>query len=80
VLTSDEVQELLVSKGWEDDFPLFTTINRIANGKIPPSAIVRYDEQGVGVGELEQRKSSRVKDRLQAYKKGGPTQGFFGEE
>jgi glycerol-3-phosphate dehydrogenase (NAD+) len=44
VLTSNEVQEILHTKGFEKDFPLFTTINRIVKGKIPPSAIVRYAE------------------------------------
>lgn len=42
VLTSFEVQHLLRVWECEDDFPLFTTINRICEGEIPPSAIVRY--------------------------------------
>lgn len=44
VLTSNELQELLRTKGWEKDFPLFRTINRIVNGLIPPQDIVRFRE------------------------------------
>jgi glycerol-3-phosphate dehydrogenase (NAD+) len=41
VLTSDEVQEILHTRGWELDFPLFTTINRIIHGEVPPDMILR---------------------------------------
>lgn len=41
VLTSDEVQEILKMKRWEAHYPLFTTINRIVNGYLPPSWILR---------------------------------------
>ncbi|KAF5831797.1 NAD-dependent glycerol-3-phosphate dehydrogenase N-terminus-domain-containing protein, partial [Dunaliella salina] len=41
VLTSDEVQEVLETRGWELDFPLFTTINRIIHGEVPPNMILR---------------------------------------
>jgi len=44
VLTSHEVQAVLQSRGIERKFPLFSTINRICSGKIPPEAIVRYAE------------------------------------
>ncbi|KAI8466342.1 MAG: NAD-dependent glycerol-3-phosphate dehydrogenase N-terminus-domain-containing protein [Monoraphidium minutum] len=46
VLTSDEVQEILRARSWEADYPLFTTVNRIANGAVPPSAIVDFMEVG----------------------------------
>ncbi len=42
VLTSDEVQEILHARGWELDFPLFTTINRIIHGEVPPDMILRW--------------------------------------
>eukprot|EP00967_Tisochrysis_lutea_P077376 scaffold105046_cov17-Tisochrysis_lutea.AAC.2 len=41
VLTSDEVQEILEARGWELNFPLFTTINRIIHGEVPPDMILR---------------------------------------
>lgn len=44
VLTSFEVQEVLKSRNLEASFPMFTTINRICKGEIPPEAIVRYAE------------------------------------
>ncbi|KAF5835954.1 hypothetical protein DUNSADRAFT_6619 [Dunaliella salina] len=42
VLTSDEVMEILHARGWELEFPLFTTINRIIHGEVPPNMILRY--------------------------------------
>lgn len=42
VLTSDEVQAILFRRGWEKDYPLFTTVNRIVNGQLPGSSIVEY--------------------------------------
>eukprot|EP00808_Paulinella_micropora_P013160 g24190.t1 len=45
VLTSQEVQEILHKKNMEKDFPLFTTINQIVNGKRPPSDIVNFEQQ-----------------------------------
>jgi len=44
VMTSEEVQEILATRGWEKDFPLFTTINRIINYQLDPSFVVKYDE------------------------------------
>ena len=41
VLTSNEVQEILRSKGWEQRFPLFTTINRIIQGYLSPDWVCR---------------------------------------
>ena len=43
-LTSNEVQSLLKVWNAEIDFPLLTTINRIGNGELPPSAVVQYAE------------------------------------
>jgi glycerol-3-phosphate dehydrogenase (NAD+) len=43
-LTSHEVGVLVAKWEEEKDFPLFTTIQRICEGEIPPSAIVRYAE------------------------------------
>ncbi|GLC40357.1 hypothetical protein PLESTM_001053600 [Pleodorina starrii] len=42
VLTSNEVQEILKTRHWEHSYPLFTTINRIINGYLPPSIVVDY--------------------------------------
>jgi len=44
VLTSHEVQEIIQSRGWEREYPLFTTVNRIVTGKLPPSWVFRYLE------------------------------------
>ncbi|KAK9830276.1 hypothetical protein WJX72_010765 [[Myrmecia] bisecta] len=47
VLTSNEVQEVLRKRGWQDDYPLFTTTNRIVNGRLPPHAITAYRDCGI---------------------------------
>ena len=47
VITSDEVQEILRIRGWERDFPLFTTINRVANKQLDPTWILRYEEGSI---------------------------------
>ncbi|KAG2496545.1 hypothetical protein HYH03_005368 [Edaphochlamys debaryana] len=44
VSTSNEVQEVLAARNWEQRFPLFTTINRIVNGHLPPSSVLDYKE------------------------------------
>lgn len=44
VMTSQEVQEILRARGWEQDFPLFTTVNRIINKQLDPSYVVKYLE------------------------------------
>eukprot|EP00198_Chlamydomonas_reinhardtii_P000461 XP_001689796.1 predicted protein [Chlamydomonas reinhardtii] len=44
VLTSNEVQQILRTRGWESKYPLFTTINRIVNGHLPPHLVVDYLE------------------------------------
>lgn len=41
-LTSDEVQVILRRKGWEKEYPLFTTVNRIVNAQLPPSSIMEF--------------------------------------
>ena len=33
---------ILRRNSWEAQYPLFTTVNRIVNGYLPPSAIVNY--------------------------------------
>ena len=37
-------QEILRVRGWEQQYPLFTTVNRIVNDHFPPSDIVNYFE------------------------------------
>jgi glycerol-3-phosphate dehydrogenase (NAD+) len=44
VLTSFEVQEVLEKQGIVDQFPLFTTINRICKQELMPEDIVRYKQ------------------------------------
>lgn len=41
-ITSNEVQVILQSNGWVQHYPLFTTVNLIVNGRLPPSAITTY--------------------------------------
>jgi glycerol-3-phosphate dehydrogenase (NAD+) len=41
-LTSNEVQEILVARGWEAEYPLFTTISRIINDKLNVKYIVNF--------------------------------------
>lgn len=48
VLTSNEVQELLENWGCAEEFPLFTTINRICKGEIAPRALVHFAELPTG--------------------------------
>mmetsp|Transcript_21495 Transcript_21495/g.25889 ORF Transcript_21495/g.25889 Transcript_21495/m.25889 type:complete len:115 (+) Transcript_21495:1-345(+) len=42
VLTCQEVQQLIHAKGWEKQFPLFTTIHKIVNKQLDPSELVNY--------------------------------------
>ncbi|XP_057437410.1 glycerol-3-phosphate dehydrogenase [NAD(+)]-like [Lotus japonicus] len=42
VLTAKEVCEVLTTRGWLDLFPLFSTVNEISSGRLPPSAIVEF--------------------------------------
>lgn len=44
VSTAAEVFEVLKARNWEDQFPLFTAVHRIASGQLPPTAIVEYSE------------------------------------
>ncbi|KAI5084270.1 hypothetical protein GOP47_0000439 [Adiantum capillus-veneris] len=44
VSTAAELFEVLKARKWEDQFPLFTTVHRIATGELPPSAVVEYSE------------------------------------
>jgi glycerol-3-phosphate dehydrogenase (NAD+) len=42
VLTSDEVQDVLEDRGWEQLYPLFTTVNRIVNDAVPVTRLFEY--------------------------------------
>ncbi|GLJ37057.1 hypothetical protein SUGI_0750830 [Cryptomeria japonica] len=44
VLTAREVYEVLSHRGWQELFPLFTTVHEICIGHLQPSAIVEYSE------------------------------------
>jgi glycerol-3-phosphate dehydrogenase (NAD+) len=41
VLTSNEVQSVLVARGWEKSFPLFAVVNDIVNGRAAPDVILK---------------------------------------
>ncbi|KAG0565971.1 hypothetical protein KC19_7G027800 [Ceratodon purpureus] len=45
VLTAGEVFQVLKARNWEEKFPLFATVHKIATGHLPPSAIVEYDQK-----------------------------------
>jgi hypothetical protein len=42
VLTSDEVQDVLEIRGWEQMYPLLTTVNRIVNDAVPVTRLFEY--------------------------------------
>lgn len=44
VSTAREVYEVLSHRGWQELFPLFTTVHEIAVCRLPPTAIVEYSE------------------------------------
>ncbi|MCO5582106.1 hypothetical protein L7F22_035996 [Adiantum nelumboides] len=44
VSTAAELFEVLKARKWQDQFPLFTTVHKIATGELPPSAVVEYSE------------------------------------
>lgn len=44
VLTSDEVQEVLRDRGWEQQYPLFTATNRIVSGTADVRRILQFRE------------------------------------
>nr|QKY14970.1 glycerol-3-phosphate dehydrogenase (NAD+) (GPDA) [Polytomella parva] len=43
VLTSSEVQEIIHANEWEEDYPLFTTVNRIITGRLHPEMVTRFE-------------------------------------
>jgi len=43
VLTSNEVQSVLVARGWLQQFPLFAAVNDIVNGRATPDVILKTD-------------------------------------
>lgn len=45
VLTAVEVFQVLKARNWEEKFPLFATVHKIACNQLPPSAIVQHDQQ-----------------------------------
>ncbi|XP_058093923.1 glycerol-3-phosphate dehydrogenase [NAD(+)] [Magnolia sinica] len=44
VSTAREVYEVLSHRGWQELFPLFTTVHEISIGRLPVTAIVEYSE------------------------------------
>ena len=48
-LTSMEVQEVLKKLNREAEFPLFTTINRIIIGELPPTHILKYKTEAAAI-------------------------------
>jgi hypothetical protein len=41
---NNTTQEILVARGWEGEYPLFTTVNRIVAGYFPPTDVVKFNE------------------------------------
>ena len=67
VLTSDEVRALLRTWRAEEEFPLFTTINRIVNREIPARAIVKYAELP-SVEEFQEENTKKIIARQKSQK------------
>ena len=44
VLTSDEVQDVLRDRGWEQQYPLFTATNRIVSGMADVRRVLQFRE------------------------------------
>lgn len=54
VLTSDEVQAVLQARGWEGDYPLFTTVSLIVHGHVGVRELFEYRAvAGAHVAERE---------------------------
>jgi len=53
VLTSNEVQVVLKSRGWEKDYPLFTTVNAIIRKLFAPKDIARFREIALSTKVLD---------------------------
>ncbi|XP_014491194.1 glycerol-3-phosphate dehydrogenase [NAD(+)] [Vigna radiata var. radiata] len=47
VLTAKEVHEVLSNRGWLHIFPLFSAVHAISTGRLPPSAIVKINEENL---------------------------------
>ncbi|KAJ4809953.1 Glycerol-3-phosphate dehydrogenase [NAD(+)] [Rhynchospora pubera] len=41
VLTAQELFEVLIDRGWEDQFPFFITVNKICTMQLPPRSILQ---------------------------------------
>ena len=37
--------QVLKARNWEEKFPLFTTVHKIASDHLPPSAIVKHNHE-----------------------------------
>jgi glycerol-3-phosphate dehydrogenase (NAD+) len=44
VSTAKEVYEVLTYRGWQELFPLLSTVHEICIGQLPPTSIVEYSE------------------------------------
>ena len=44
VSTAREVYEVLTYRGWQELFPLLSTVHEICIGQLPPTSIVEYSE------------------------------------
>jgi len=47
VLTSFEVQSVLNANHWQHEYTLFSTVNAIVTGKVPPEDIIKFRQLGV---------------------------------
>ena len=57
VLTSHEVQQVLSSRGWEKEYPLFTTVNAIIKGFCKPDEIIEFREIGTSQDVIDRLRS-----------------------
>ncbi|KAL5991119.1 hypothetical protein ACLOJK_012025 [Asimina triloba] len=53
VLTTKEVFEVISGRGWQELFPLFTTLYEICIGRLPPNAIFKYQERRLVYSTME---------------------------
>jgi glycerol-3-phosphate dehydrogenase (NAD+) len=53
VLTSDEVQAVLRRRGWQQDYPLFTTVNLIIHETVKVQRLFEYREVALMEDVLE---------------------------
>lgn len=67
VPTSYELQSVLTTKGWQKEYPLFTTVNAIARGLFEPKDIQRFREVAASLPttiESDENKKSLLEEKI----------------